>query len=137
MVRLKGQGTLAPKIVSHARRFFMTNRMQIETEEHIRRIVVVRPKGRVDAFHAPVLRAHLDQWLSDGVADLIIDLSLVEFLDSAGMAVLVNSLKRARLAGGDIRLVWPVSEDARRILSLTRFDRVFEMLDSADSGLQG
>jgi anti-anti-sigma regulatory factor len=48
------------------------------------------------------------------------------------MAVLVNALKRARKSGGDVKLVWPQIEGARRILHLTKFDRIFEMATNAD-----
>jgi anti-sigma B factor antagonist len=58
-----------------------------------------------------------------------VDLSAVVFVDSAGLAALVRGLKDARLAGGDLRLVRPGADEAMRVFRLTRFDRVFELLD--------
>lgn len=109
--------------------------MELSVQEYVKRIVVVRPTGRIDAFSAPQLRARLEALMADGVVHFVIDLAAVDFLDSAGMAVLVSALKRSRLAGGDVKLVWPQSADGRRILMLTRFDRVFEMVDSAESAV--
>jgi anti-sigma B factor antagonist len=98
------------------------------------RTIVVELRDRLDAFSAPELRKRLEELLAEGVCRFVIDLSAVPFLDSAGLAVLVGLLKRARTAGGDVKLVWPAREPAQRILRLTKFDRVFEMLDAAPTG---
>lgn len=103
--------------------------------EKVIRIVVVAPRNRVDAFSAPRLRERLDALADEGVNRFVIDLAAVPFLDSAGMAVLVSILKRARQAGGDVRLTWPKHDAAGRILRLTRFDRVFEMDESVEAAL--
>lgn len=109
--------------------------MELEVTEHIVRSAVVRVGSRIDAFTAPALRERLDALLEAGTTRFVIDLSPVPFLDSAGMAVLVRLLKNARQAGGDVALVWPDLEAARRILKLTKFDRVFPMYADAQSAL--
>jgi anti-sigma B factor antagonist len=100
-------------------------------------IAIVAARDRIDAFSAPELRGRLEQLLSEGITRFVLDLSDVPFLDSAGMAVLVSLLKRARGAEGDVRLVWPRKEEAQRILRLTKFDRVFEMAETRDAALKG
>lgn len=109
--------------------------MDMNITEHVIRIVVVSPRQRIDAFSAPALRARLDQLIENGVIRFVLDLSAVPFLDSAGMAVLVSLLKRTRQSGGDVRLVWPAEDAARRILRLTKFDRVFTMFETAEAAL--
>lgn len=109
--------------------------MNLEIRETIIRIVTVAPQERIDAMNAPDLRARLHELIDEGAHKLVIDLSAVPFLDSAGMAVLVSALKRTRQAGGDVKLVWPRVDAARRILNLTKFDRVFEMADSAEAAV--
>lgn len=103
--------------------------MEIQVSEEIVRIVTIRLSGRVDAFVAQPARAALDAEVERGIRHFLCDLSDVEFLDSAGMAVLVSLLKRARQAGGDVKLVLPRAEAALRILRLTKFDRVFDTVD--------
>lgn len=98
-------------------------------------IVVIR--DRIDAFSAPELRGRLEQLLSEGITRFVLDLSDVPFLDSAGMAVLVSLLKRTRSAAGDVRLVWPKKEEAQRVLRLTKFDRVFEMMETSAAAVKG
>lgn len=105
--------------------------MEIRVTEQLSRTVIVAPQERLDAFSAPQMRERLEALLAEGVTQFVIDLSQTPFLDSAGMAVLVSLLKRARQSGGDVKLVKPASEAVQRILLLTRFDKVFDMLDTA------
>ena len=104
--------------------------MEVNVTEHYNHVTVVSTHDRVDSFTAPTLREALLELLGSGITRLVVDLSNVPFLDSAGMAVLVSALKRARQAGGDVKLVWPRAEMPRHILRLTRFDRVFDFADS-------
>jgi anti-sigma B factor antagonist len=48
---------------------------------------------------------------------------------------LVSALKQARQQGGDVKLVWPREEAARRILRLTRFNRVFDLAETANEAI--
>ena len=111
--------------------------MELSVTEFVVRVVVVAPQERIDALNAPALRQRLHTLLDDGASNLVIDLSAVPFMDSAGMAVLVSALKRARSADGDVKLVWPKAEAARRILNLTQLDRVFVMADTAADAVKG
>jgi len=105
--------------------------MDITIKESITRVITVAPDDRIDAFNAPQLRSQLYELLELGNAQLVLNLSQVPFIDSAGLAVLVSTLKRSRQAGGDLKIVWPEDENAKRIFYLTKFDRVFDMYDSA------
>lgn len=110
--------------------------MELTVTEHVIRTLIVAPRERIDAFSAPELRAELERLFAEGVRRFVIDLAAVPFLDSAAMAVLVSLLKRARLDGGDVCLVWPADEAAQRILRLTKFDRVFAISESVDAALR-
>ena len=105
--------------------------MSIDVVEHSVKVAVVSPKQSVDAFTSENLKGQLLQLLESGTSRLVIDLSAVPFLDSAGLAVLVTALKRCRQIGAEMRLVWPQAEAARRIIHLTKFHKIFAMADSA------
>lgn len=110
--------------------------MDVLLTEFATGITVVKPKGRFDASNAPALRSRFDELLHNGNNKFIVDLSEITFLDSAGMAVLVSLLKRARYANGDTKLVWPIEPATKRILHLTRFDHVFEITETTDVALK-
>ena len=106
--------------------------MNMTLQEHTVKVHVITLSERLDAFSAPALRQQIEELLHAGASRFVIDLTRVPFFDSAAMAVFVSALKRARQVGGDVKLVWPSEEAARRIIHLTKFDRVFDLADTAD-----
>ena len=104
--------------------------MDIQINEQVTRIHTISLSGRLDAFNAPELCEHFQRLIEDGAKQFVLDLRHVEFMDSAALAALVNLLKHARQAGGDVEMIPPESQAAHRILTLTKFDRVFKMIDS-------
>lgn len=111
--------------------------MKIESNENAMRLVTIKLDGRLDALESPALRSMLTETIGDGPTTVVVDLSDVEFVDSAGLAALVKGMKDARLSGGDLRLVRPSSDAAMRVFELTRFDQVFAMAASADEAVRG
>ena len=88
-------------------------------------VVVLR--GDLDVATAPDLRATLVDVIDEG-ARIVIDMQAVEFLDSAGLGILVGGLKRAHTRGGDLEHVCSNSE-VLKPLELTGLDRVFTIHD--------
>jgi anti-sigma B factor antagonist len=88
-------------------------------------VVVLR--GDLDVATAPDLRETLVEVIDEG-ARIVIDMQAVEFLDSAGLGILVGGLKRARARGGDLELVCSNSE-VLKPLELTGLDREFTIHD--------
>ena len=113
----------------------MIDEMKMAIREDVIRIVTLAPEGRLDAFSAPKFRAKVQCLIEQGAKHLVLDLSQTPFLDSAGMAALVSALKQCRERGGDVRMVWPQAEPVKRILALTKFDRVFVMAMSAEEAV--
>lgn len=111
-------------------------RMAITAAQESLVIVTLKISGRLDALEAPTLRSTLDQYVEDGVAGIVVDLSAVTFVDSAGLAALVKGMKDTQRAGGTFQLVQPQSEDAMRVFKLTRFDHVFDMVASVEEAQQ-
>jgi anti-sigma B factor antagonist len=98
-------------------------------------LVHVELFGRVDAASVISQREKLRALVAEGNTRFVVDLSRVDFLDSAGMAMLVSLMKQARQAGGDLRVVRPTDESVQRILHLTRLDLVLNMSDTAPAAL--
>lgn len=106
--------------------------LEINPTEQIIKIAAISLKGRLDAFEAPALRKTCDEYIANGFDHFVFDLTDVAMIDSAGLAVLVSVLKRARQKNGDVRLVWPREEAASRILRLTKFDQVFVSIEKSE-----
>lgn len=89
-----------------------------------REATVVRLTGDLDVITAPRVRERLSDLIRRGHYDLVVDLNEVSFLDSTGLAVLVNTLKRARAHDGSVRVVC-TSEAIVQLLRITGLTRTF------------
>ena len=100
--------------------------------------VLVRPQnaiiclqGHLNAAGASDLQEQLTMAvLSDANAMLLVDMSGVESLDSAGLMALVSALTLAQTLNKRFSLC-AVSPAIRIIFELTQLDRVFEIFESA------
>jgi anti-sigma B factor antagonist len=81
--------------------------------------------GEVDALTAPDLRRAIIDQLETTDA-LVIDLTAVTFLDSSGLSVLVETMKRLENVGGRLKLVI-TSPQVARVLRVTNLDHVFDI----------
>jgi anti-anti-sigma factor len=101
------------------------------------RRAVLALHGRIDAATVPLRREAMAALSDEGVDRFVVDLTDASFLDSAGIAMLVSLLKRARATGGDVRLVEPADEGVKRIMRLTRLDLVFAWAPTRETALAG
>lgn len=92
-------------------------------------VVVVVVEGDLDASSAPDLRAKFEELIGQEENQYVIDLAGVPFMDSSGIAALVNLFKRVRIGAGDVKLCG-FQEQVRKIFELTRLNRVFDIFDT-------
>lgn len=95
---------------------------------------VVAFKGDVDLQSSPDARKVLLEAVARG-SGVLVDLSSVDYIDSSGVASLVESYQKARKENQGYALV-SVSEGARRVLELARLDKVFTLCDTISDGLK-
>jgi len=94
---------------------------------------VLTVDGEVDLATAPALENAIDGVLADKPAHLIIDLTRVSFLASAGMAALVGAHQRA----GETTAIAVVADGpaTSRQLKMTSLDQVFAMYATLEAAL--
>jgi len=90
--------------------------------------------GRVDAERAPELEAAGRQILMTAFQKLLINLSAVDYLSSAGLCALLNLGKLADAKKGRLFLCGP-SASVRQILKMSGFDKIFKIRDSVQAAL--
>lgn len=96
---------------------------------------VVRLSGDLDVF----LKTKLQQELQTGSegGTLIIDLTAVSFIDSAGLTVLIDAHKRAARTGGEVRLIVLEDQQVYRILQITGLTRMFKTFATEAAAVTG
>ena len=85
--------------------------------------LIVALEGEIDLEQAGAVRRVLLDSLKKG-RNVLVDLSKVTYIDSSGIASLVEGLQVARKQKNDLILV-AVSQRVRRVLELARLDKVF------------
>jgi anti-sigma B factor antagonist len=92
-----------------------------ETEGHL----IVALEGEIDLEQAGAVRRALLDSLKKG-RNILVDLSKVTYIDSSGIASLVEGLQVAKKQKSELALV-AVSQRVRRVLELARLDKVFQI----------
>lgn len=93
-------------------------------------VTVVAVSGEIDMLTAPQLRADVLQQLDAG-STLVLDMSGVSFLGSAGLAVLVEASQHAKRRGSAFRVV-AVERAVTRPLAATGLGDVFSVFESVE-----
>jgi anti-sigma B factor antagonist len=91
-----------------------------------------RLTGEVDAYTVGDFREALAS-IND-VRWLIIDLSGVPFMDSAGLGALIGGIRRVREGEGDVAVV-STTASLNRLLHTTGFDRIVPVTESLEEAL--
>lgn len=103
--------------------------------ENFENYSVVSLKGEVDLNNSPDARKVILNCLKKN-RNVMVDLSEVQYIDSSGVASLVEGFQYARSKDLDFGLVG-VSEAAMSVLKLARLDQVFHIYDSLEDRVGG
>ena len=97
-------------------------------------IVVVSPSGDIDSATVAPLRATIADQVAAGARHVVLDFSGVDFMGSAGLALLIAEREAAHARDGGIRLA-SVPRTAGRALSLTGLTELFPTFPDAESAV--
>ena len=107
------------------------------TQETVKRegkgpAAVISPEGEVDMHESPKLRAALAAETAKKPSLIIVDLGRVTFIDSSGVATLVEGLKRAKPA---VLALCGMNAAVKDVFELSRLDKVFTIYPSRQEAL--
>jgi anti-sigma B factor antagonist len=95
---------------------------------------VIAVSGEIHVTTAPEFSERLNEAIVDGARGVVIDMSGVEFIDSTGLSVLLNGLRRVTRADGKLALV-VTNPTVLRLFEITKLDTTFDIQDSRDAAL--
>lgn len=107
--------------------------LQVETEQR-GESVILRPAGEIDLARSPALRSALSRTQDARPARLVVDLQKVPYMDSSGVATLVEAMQVARRYRGSLVLCG-MQERVRSIFEIARLNTVFRIVDSLDEAI--
>lgn len=96
--------------------------------------VILRPEGEIDLSRAPAFRQAIAGATSTSPQRVIVDLEQVSYMDSSGVATLVEAMQNARRNGYTLVLCG-MHDRVRSIFEIAKLDVVFQIVPSLDEAI--
>ncbi len=101
--------------------------------EHPGDYVICRPSGEIDAYSVGTFREKLSELVAE--PRVVIDLSDVTFMDSAGLGALIGGIRKVKQNEGTISVACSRGS-LSRLLHTTGFDRLVVVTDSLEEAIE-
>jgi anti-sigma B factor antagonist len=97
--------------------------------------VILDLSGDIDLAHSPAMRkALLGEIKEKHIAKVFLNLKNVRYIDSSGIASLVEGLKASRDYGSRL-ILFGLSPSVREVMELSRLQKIFEIYDNEEQAL--
>jgi anti-sigma B factor antagonist len=90
--------------------------------------------GEIDLHVSPRISAALGAMIEQKPPRLVVDLSKVTYIDSSGLAVLIEGMQNVEAYGGKFILAG-IQENVKPIFEIARLDQVFIIFPHVDAAL--
>ena len=90
--------------------------------------------GEIDLHVSPEVAESLRTIIAAKPKHLVVDLTQVTYVDSSGLAVLIEGMQKVQQYGGKFGLAG-VQEDVKHVFDIARLDQVFEIYPDVDTAL--
>ena len=108
--------------------------MQISTRRHDK-TTIFDLSGDIDFANSPEVRESVLREIRESrTSRVLVNMSQVRYIDSSGVASLIEGLKASRDLGSRF-ILFGLSTSAREVLQLSRLIKVFEIYDSEEQAL--
>lgn len=99
-------------------------------------VTVLSPAGRIDTTTAGALESRLATVLTAAAPQLVVDLSAVDYISSAGLRVLLVAARRVQASGGRLALC-ALGQPVRQVFQLAGFLPLFTIEETRDAAVAG
>ena len=96
---------------------------------------VISVSGEIHVTTAPEFSSKLNDAIVAGTRGVVIDMTGVEFIDSTGLSVLLNGLRRVTRAEGRLALVVS-NPTVLRLFEITKLDSTFDIQPTREAALE-
>jgi anti-sigma B factor antagonist len=90
--------------------------------------------GEIDLHVSPRISAQLNQMIAAKPKQLVVDMSQVSYIDSSGLAVLIEGMQNVAAYGGKFSLAG-LQDAVKPIFEIARLDQVFQIYPTVDAAL--
>lgn len=107
--------------------------LEVKTRKE-KKVAIVEIAGEVDLYSSPQLRSVLLELTNAKSAAILVDLAGVKYMDSSGVATLVEALQQVGKYSGKLKLA-NLRDAVKDVFELSRLDKVFDIYQSTDEAI--
>ena len=97
-------------------------------------VTVLLPEGRIDTLAADEMDQALQAAVAGGSHKIVVDMSGVEYIGSAGLRSLAAVLVKSRAEGGDMKLA-ALNKRVTRVFKIIGFDLLMSVHDTSEAAI--
>ena len=97
-------------------------------------IPILDLEGEIDLYRSPEVRAEIGKLLSKQNKVIAINFQKVTYIDSSGLATLIDAFQKMRAYGGKLALV-SLAKPVRSVFEVARLDQFFSIFDEEAAAL--
>ena len=97
-------------------------------------LTVCYVEGEIDINTSPGIKKQFDKLIGSKTPKIIVNLTKVTYVDSSGLATLVEILKNMRSYGGRLRLS-NMSPKIKSLFEITKLEKLFEIIASEEDAI--
>lgn len=105
------------------------------TEEKYSDVVICKLEGEINISNSPELRKAFDGIIKRNEKKILVDFSGVSYIDSSGLATLIEMFQRLKKIGGHLRFS-SLDQKVKNIFEVTKLYKLFEIFDTPESALK-
>jgi anti-anti-sigma factor len=104
-------------------------------EEKSGDILICVLEGEIDISNSSQLRKTFDDFIKRNEKKVLVDFSDVSYIDSSGLATLIEMLQRIKKVGGKMRSC-SMNQKVSNIFEITKLHKLFEIFDNRETALK-
>jgi anti-sigma B factor antagonist len=113
---------------------FPQPKFEVQEQDVDERTRIIDASGEIHVSTAPEFSERLNAAIAEGKTAIVLDFSRVEFIDSTGLSVLLNGLRRLTRRQGALSVVC-TNPTVLRLFEITRLDSTFDIVSTRDEAL--
>ncbi len=93
-------------------------------------------QGDIDMHRSPEVKETLEPLIAQKMPRILVDFSGVTYIDSSGLATMIETLQRIQSYGGKFAM-FGLRESVKAVFEIARLDQIFSLYSDEASALAG
>ncbi len=93
-------------------------------------------EGDIDMHRSPEVKEMLEPLITQKIPRILVDFSSVNYIDSSGLATMIETLQRIQSYGGKFA-IFGLRESVRAVFEIARLDQIFKVFSDEAAAVAG